>query len=274
METKFCYYTTPYPRVKSYRDMIDAAVADGLHAVEGFCQFEFATPDRDAARALKKYADERGVRFPCFSLFIDLIGDDAAEKMAYLKGYAEVAAILECPYLHHTVIPHHIDPAPILARYDELFDKGVKAVREIYDYAAPFGVRTVYEDQGYIFNGVKGFTAMIDAVGRDVGAVADFGNIAQADQTIADFIPAFADRIVHVHLKDVVNNDVAEGGMKTLGGRYMHNTAVGEGGVPFAQAFALLKKIGYDGYYGLEFSTKADDSPYMRDSMRYFASLM
>ncbi len=271
---KFCYYSKPYPRVKSYRDMIDAAVADGLSAVEGFCQFEFATPDKNAARELKKYADERGVTFPCFSLFINLVGDNAEEKMAYLKGYAEVAAILDCPYLHHTVIPECFDPARVLPRKDELFEKGIRAVREIYDYAAPMGVRAVYEDQGYIFNGVKGFSAMIDAVGRDIGVVADFGNIMEADQTIAEFIPAFADRIVHVHLKDVVNNDIPEGGMKTIGGKYMHETLVGQGGVPFADGFALLKKIGYDGYYALEFGTVADDSPYMRDAMRYFEEMM
>ena len=274
MEPKFCYYTPPFPRTRSYRAMIDAACEHGLNAVEGFCSFEFATPDRDVAREIRKYADERGVVFPCFSLYIDMVGEDAEEKMKYLKGYAEVAAILDCPYLHHTVIPEHADPARVLARKDELFEKGVKVVQEIYDYAAPLGVRPVYEDQGYIFNGVRGMTAMIDAVGRDIGVVADFGNIMQADELITDIIPAFADRIVHAHLKDVVNNDIPEGGLKTLGGKYMHNTPVGQGGVPFAEAFAQLRKIGYDGYFGLEFSAKADDSTAMHDAMRYFSERM
>ena len=247
MSMKFCYYTVPYPNVKSFHDMIDRAAEHGLPGVEGFCRDELAQPDKDAARELKKYADERGIVFPCFSLYIDMVGEDAEEKMKYLKGYAEVAAILECPYLHHTVIPEHNNPAKVLPRYDELFEKGIKVVQEIYDYAAPLGVRPIYEDQGYIFNGTEGFGKFLDAVGRNVGVVADFGNIAQADQTIADFIPAFKDKIVHAHLKDVINTDVPENGLKTLSGQYMHNTVFGEGGVPLKEGLTLLKEIGYDG---------------------------
>ncbi len=276
MEPKFCYYTPPFPRARSYRTMIDLAAEHGLFAVEGFCQFEFSTPDRNAARELKKYADARGVVFPCFSLFIDLVGEDAEARMEYLKGYAEVAAILDCPYLHHTVIPECTDPTAVLPRHDELFDKGVRAVREIYDYAAPLGVRTIYEDQGYIFNGVKGMTAMIDAVGRDIGVVADFGNITQADETIEAFIPAFADRIVHAHLKDVLITPENETGrsLKTIGGNYMLSVPVGEGSVHFQKGLSLLREIGYDGYFGLEFSAKADDSTAMHDAIRYFEAFM
>lgn len=248
------FYTPPMPAMKSYRATIDAAAEHGLATVEGLNSFEFATPDPAVAREMREYADSRGVSFACFSVFCNLVGEHADEEIAKVKAYADVAAILGAPYLHHTIVCEYSNPENVLPYSEEYFAQGIRAVREIYDYAAERGVKTIYEDQGYLFNGVRNFGRFLNEVERDVGVVADFGNITMAGENIVDFLKAFAPRVCHVHLKDVhMTADNPDGsGLKTLDDRYMHEVPLGTGDVPFGEAARLLREAGYHGYYALE----------------------
>ena len=64
MSIKLCLYSPPFPGTKSYYEVIDLAVKYGLSGVEGFCQYELATPDTDAAKRIREYADSRKILFP------------------------------------------------------------------------------------------------------------------------------------------------------------------------------------------------------------------
>lgn len=242
--------------------MIDLAAEYKMEAVEGYCQYELETPDLDAARELREYGESRGIRFCCFSIFLNLVGEDAAFQMERLKKYAEVAAALGSPYLHHTVINEIYNPENVLPRKEELWQKGIIAAREIFDYAEKLGVRCIIEDQGYIFNGVDGFTKFLKDVERNVGIVADFGNICQVEEQITGLIKAAPDRICHVHVKDVyLLPEQKGGGLPTSKGNFMYGAFLGEGSVPYEEAFRLLKEYGYKGYYALEYGVREDTSP-------------
>ena len=271
MKSKLCFYNPPFPRVKSYYDMIDAAVEHNLSAVEGFCRFDFQIPDTEAAKKIKEYADSKGVIFPCFSVYTDF----AAENVEMLKGYAEVARILGSPYLHHTIVGEFEDCNKVLPEKESLFKNGVKAVREIYDYSENIGIKTIYEEQGYIFNGVRGFGEFLDAVNRDVGVVADFGNIYESEDDLLDFLKVYANRVVHAHLKDVDLRDTNDGnGFTTLSGKFFYEAQMGKGVVKTKEAIAILKNAGYDGYYGLEFGASEDSSSLMTDSIKFIETCM
>lgn len=256
------FYTPPMPAMRSYRETIDIAVEHGVTAVEGLNSFEFETPDPAVARELRAYADSRGVKFSCFSVFCCLVGENTEEEIAKVKAYADVAAILGAPYLHHTIACEYSDPNKILPYSEEYFAQGIRAVREIYDYAAERGVKTIYEDQGYLFNGVKNFGRFLNEVDREVGVVADFGNITMAGEDIVSFLKVFAPRVCHVHIKDVrMTTDNPDGsGLKTLDDRYMHEVPLGTGDVPVAEGVKLLREAGYNGYYALE-TTATDNTP-------------
>lgn len=274
MLDKVSFYMPPFPRVKSYYDMIDVAVEHGLKSVEGFCNMDFETPDIEAAYKIKEYADKKGVTFPCFSVYINLVGEDADEMKEKLKGYADVAKILGSPYLHHTIANDFSEPDNVVPFKEEFFKKGVETVREIYDYAETLGVKAIYEEQGYLFNSVEGFKRFLDAVDREVGVVADFANIYQSGDKIEDFINAFADRFVHAHIKNVTLTDTNETGegLKTLAGNYMNEAEVDKGVVDCKKIIDMLKKAGYNGYYGLEFSAKTDDSSAIADALKLIDS--
>ena len=276
MNKKICFYMPPFPCVQSYRDMIDVAEKYGVSAVEGFSTLDFKLPDKEAAKRIREYADSKNIVFPCFSVYINLVGKDSAKMIQRAKDYADVASILGSPYLHHTIACEFSEPDNVLPYKEELFEKGISAVREIYDYAESIGVKAIYEEQGYLFNGVEGFGRFLNAVEREVGVVADFGNIYQSGDNTIDFIKAYSDRFAHAHIKEIFLTDTNETGrgLKTLDGKYMNETPIGHGEVKIKEAVDRLKKSGYSGYYGIEYGAKDDGSPLIGEALELVDALL
>lgn len=257
MRDRLALYTQPYEGIKSYFEMIEIAKEHGLSKLEILNHLELTLPDVEFAKKLKKYAMENGITFPCVSVGIQLMVDDPTKEIEQLKKYAEIAAILGSPFLHHTIAFSWENPDEVYSHKEEYFEKGIKAVREVYDYAQSLGVRVITEDQGFIFNGKENFKRYIDQVDRNVGVVADFGNIQFVDEELETFIPLFADRIVHAHVKDY--KFIKEGEYQDLEGGYLtlrHNkicdTDLGKGTVNIKQIINELNKIGYKGVIALE----------------------
>ena len=259
---KICFFLPPYPRVKSWFDMVDVAAEYGHTGVEGYNNMELATADREFAQKLRAYADSKGVRFCCFSVGVNLVDDDNRKNIQKLKDYAHIAAILGAPYLHHTIAVALRGYEQLRTQRDTLLARGIEATREVYDYAQTLGIRTVVEDQGYIFNGIDSFRQFVDTVDRDIGLLADVGNIYQCGDTAPDFIRTFAGRFVHSHIKDVTvtDTDITGYGIPTTTGKYMNLVPVGQGTVPLGECLKLLKDSGFDGWYSIEHAADRDDS--------------
>ena len=264
MNDKISLYAPPISRFTSYFEMVNFAVEQGMKNVETLNTFELSTPDLEFAKKLRKYADDRGIKIPCVSVGLDMVGDDYKEVTEMVKKYADVASILGSPYLHHTIVFEFENPDKVTGNIDLYYERGLKVVREVYDYAEKLGVKTVFEDQGYLFNGVTNYKKFLNDIGRNVGTVADFGNIMFVDDCVEKFIPAFADRVVNVHIKDYL---FTPGGSRaknsdeyfSLNKNYLKDTMFGEGSVNFDAAFAELKKMGYDGYFAMECPPMGDD---------------
>lgn len=259
---RICFFTPPYPRAKSWFDMVDLAKEYGHTGLEGFNIMELATPDKEFARKLRAYADSKGIRFCCFSAGIHLVGEHSREHIQKLKDYADITAILGAPYLHHTIAVTLKDRDQLVSQQDTLFARGIDATREVYDYAESIGIRTVVEDQGYIFNGIDSFRQFVDTVDRDIGVLADVGNIYQCGGEALDFIRAFAGRFVHAHIKDITltDTDVFGNGILTTTDKYMNQVPIGQGIVPLRECIALLKESGFDGWYSIEYTAPRDDT--------------
>ena len=242
--------------------MIDLAAEYGHSALEAFSMMELSTPDLYKARKIREYADSKNISFCCISVFADFTKEDYNEAMARLKDYAKVAQILGSPYLHHTVLAEFEDPKRVLCEKEKFFETGIRAVREIYDFAKKLGVRTIYEDQGFIFNGVKGVGELLAKADRDIGLVVDFGNIAQSGDCVTELIKAYPDKICQVHIKDVKITDAPldNNSLVTLDNKYMTEVKLGTGDVKIKKALSLLKSVGYNGYMSAEFIA-LDDKP-------------
>lgn len=255
--SEFCLYTPPVSSITTYREMVDYAASHGIQKLETLNILDLSTPDLEIAKELKAYADTKGITFPCVSVGISLVDDDRNAAVETAKRYADVAKILGSPFLHHTIALNFSEPQFIADHFDLFYRRGLEAVREIFDYAAALGIRTIYEDQGFLFNGRETFARFLKEVDRNVGVVADFGNIQFVDEDVEDFIPAFSQRIVHVHVKDYL---VTPGGSRnpdpdeytSRGGNYLKGALIGTGSVNTGAAFAALRAIGYQGALALE----------------------
>lgn len=253
----FCLYMPPLTTIGSYREMVDYAAAHSIRYLETLNILDLSTPDLQVARDLKAYADSKGISFPCVSVGLSLVDDDREEAIETVKRYADIAKILGSPYLHHTIALNFSEPQKIADNFEVYYQRGIEAVRKIFDYAATLGIRTIYEDQGFLFNGCKNFSRFLQEVDRNVGVVADFGNIQFVDEHVEDFIQKFADRIVHVHAKDYIVTDgtsreIRSGEYTSKGGNYLQGCLIGEGSIHTEDAFQALQAIGYKGFVALE----------------------
>ncbi len=252
-----CFYNTPQT-VTSWYQMVDLAAEYGMDKLELFTRLDFAQPDPEVAKKIREYADRKGVSICCLSTSQDLTGAEGEQNIARVMAYAEIAALLGSPYLHHTVCPEYRDATKVLCRREEFFTKGVEAVRRITDHAQRYGITTIYEDQGFLFNGLEGFGRLLAEVDRPIGMVADFGNIRQMDEEILPLIRAYHQKIYHVHLKDSVILPAQPSntfGYPTVNGKWVQEVEPGTGTVPLAEGIALLKELGYKGAYSIEFAT-------------------
>ena len=259
MNQRISIYTPPHSDLASYFDVVDFSAEVGLSNVEIYNTFELTEPDIAFAQKLRKYADARNVKFICVSLGIHLV-ENTQNNLECAKQYAQIAAILGAPYFHHTIALEISDPANIAANFEAYYNTGVSAARELYDYAKGLGVRTVVEDQGFLFNGVDNFSRFLYDVDRDIGVVADFGNIMFVDEKIEQFLNAFSQSIVHVHVKDYIRTAQSAGirppeSYITFGGNYLQPCPFGCGSVNFAEAFRLLRDSNYTGPISLEHPT-------------------
>ncbi len=270
MENKIAFYLKPFPRINTYYQLIDLSVEYGFTTVEGFTQLGLSEPDVEEARRIRQYADEKGVTFCCFSLYAHIVGPNGRAEIERIKRYTDVAHVLGSPYIHHTITPEFDPKGKTLEEIDAVFWEAIEGLREIYDYAATLGMRAIYEDQAFLFNGIAGFERLYEVVDRDIGIVADFGNIRQVDELICPFIERFHDKIAHVHAKDVVlTEETGDGTYPTLhGNRFKDHVRYGEGIADMHGAVQLLKKYGYTGSYSLEYGARSDSSTSVDDNIR------
>lgn len=259
MNKRIALYTPPFTTITSYMEMVDIAEKYGFQAIETINAFELSVPDIEFAKKLRQYADEKNIVFTCVSVGLDLVGEDSEEAIQKVKGYADVAKILGAPYLHHTIAFEFQDPQKIKDNYDVFYERGIDAVREIFDYAQSIGIQALYEEQGFLFNGVKSFNRFLQDVNRNIGVVADTGNIMFVDEMIENFMPHISDRIRNVHVKDYKflerqEREKLPEEYLTYHGNYLREYILGEGSVDFEATFKQLEQMNYQGYIALECS--------------------
>ena len=247
---KISLYTPPFSNLNSYYQVIDTAEKYGIKYVEIIASRELSEPNVEFARSLYDYANARGIAFSCVSVFANVTIENYEADVKRLKGFVDVAVALHSPYVHHTVVGSWENYAALEPHKDELFENGVKAVKEIVAYAKSKGVCALYEPQGFIFNGIEALSELAARV--DIGFVADFGNVFFVDERIAPLIEKFPKKIKNVHLKDYLVVDTAPDCSTSKFGTHFVERPLGQGEVDFEGAFALLREIGYDGCVALE----------------------
>lgn len=267
MRERVCMYLPPVDGISSYYQMIDVACEYDVGYVDFLNEYELRTPDRDVAAAIRRYLDERNVQACCMTACVNLVGDEAAVRASIdkAKAYVDVAEILGAPLFHHTIATDLANPQRTQDNREAYLTQALAATREIYDYAAAKGIRTVSENQGFLFNGVKNVTEFLSRADHDFGVVGDIGNILFVEEHAVDFLPHVMPHVAHMHIKDYIytvnpTRERQKGEFVTRDGNYLLDCPFGEGCVDFDRVFAILKESGYNGLLALECPAIGEDS--------------
>ena len=148
-----------------------------LRSADGSCHPLTGTPA--GAKAVKKTLSDAGLTVACYSVVANV---RKAETKQGLLDHLEIIAELECPFLHHTVLPN-LDVTDN-SDYPEAVKKAVDTAVAVADRAKELGIVCIYEDQGFYVNGVEGFGGFFRQMKEacsNVGVCMEFGNILFAD---------------------------------------------------------------------------------------------
>ncbi len=255
----------------------DYAVQMGFSSVEVLEStgegYPCSVPDVESAKTIKQVLAERGLNTACYSVGTTIYQNPAAVDS--LMRQAEIAAALDCPFLHHTLISS-IYMTPDMPPFDEAMAAVAEAAGKIAAYAKTLGVRCLYEDQGMYANGVEGFGAFYSQVRQisdNVGVCGDIGNSLFVDCEPEKFFAAYAGEICHVHIKDYLRKSVPESPgiywLPTKGGNWVRGTTIGSGIVDFDACMKILKDVGYAGDYALELEHPEPYEDGIRQGMGY-----
>ncbi len=258
---RICLYSSPFPDDPSMMSTIALAAELGLGGVElmNFCA-EIRGPDPAAISRLASEAERKGLAIPCLTVGIDMLPDpDGAADI--LTAYARICADVGIRCLHHTIATDCSCRDLSESERERRFMTCLPAVRKVCETAASLGVRTIIEDQGFVFNGIGSCLRLVDMTGGKIGIVADVGNVFFVDEKPETFIRETGSLIVHAHIKDYAYlSDRAPGVNNYLSreGSLFADCEIGTGCVDFDAVFDAFESIGYRGMYALEFARIRD----------------
>jgi len=174
-----------------------------------------------------------------------LISPDATDRFAFYDHAIRCAARLgsDCVSIWSGVIRDDVTEA---AAWDRL----VERLPRVLDSAAAAGIPVAFEPEpGMLVDATARFGELVDRLaGReDLKLTIDVGHLHCSGEPL-DVIAAWADRLVNVHIEDMVQ------------GRHEH-LAIGEGEVDFPPVFEALRAAGYEGGVYVELSRDSHRAP-------------
>lgn len=235
---------------------------DAVEAVD-FVNFSGTLEERKAqAVELKEAADKCGLAISSLAVGADFLNGsdgDTDKEIQRVKEWVDISAILGAPRMRHDITSGYPRNSGNYKSYESLIPTLAKAVREVADYAATKGVRTMTENHGFFSQDSERVEKLYMAVDHpNFGLLCDLGNFLCADENPAEAVTRVAPYACYVHAKDFVvksfySDDPGEGSFRSRGGNFLRGTIIGHGNVPVKQCLHLLKAAGYDDTISIEF---------------------
>lgn len=257
-------FQAPYSRGYTQAEAMRFAKECGFKGVEVTNLAELSSPDLKQAHVLHETALSLGLEIVCFSMGIRLECEDWREQIQLLKDYIDVTNILGAKMFHHTFVPTLGMSSEEMPSYSAISTQLLQAATEVQQYAAEYGISCVYEDQGFVINGIHDYENFYNRLTLpNKGIVSDLGNIYFYGEDPARFTAHFIHEIAHVHVKDYLfkpggGQFPGQGWYMNKQGDFLRGTIIGHGTTDFVPIFRNLIRSGYDGWYSLEFDGMED----------------
>ncbi len=231
----------------------DAIEFTDLQPPEGVTEEEYA-------RQIKAECDRVGLPVSNYTISADLLNNDPKAEVERLKKKVDIAAILGTKSMRHDAAwgwkgENVRGPQGLRNIVDRLAD----CCREVTEYAATKGIRTMVENHGIFLQDADRVELLINTVNHpNFGWLCDMGNFMCADEDPTVSCGKAAPYVFYAHAKDFISKsgnepDPGEGFFQTRSGNYRRGTIIGHGAVPVKQCLRILRNNGYDGYLGVEF---------------------
>jgi len=135
------------------------------------------------------------------------------------------------------------------ATFAEVQDWVIDCMKQATSYAEEKGIALGLENHGRLCGTIDAIRTIVEGVNSpQLGVTLDMGNWVGAGEDPVEAAGAFAQKTVHVHVKDV----------KREGDR-TRSCVVGEGFVDIAGCARILKEASYQGYYSLEYEAAEEE---------------
>jgi len=232
-------------KTMSREDWLSVAVDVGLDGTEVFeGLFGGRWQDPSDAGEVAKFTEavrDAGLAVSMYSIENNFANPAEREKVTErVKRGVDAAVLLKTNILRVTAGQHHSEEELAYIRNadrDDVVRSCVDGLKGCLDYAEEKQVILALEDHPIVGWDLEEFTKILDLLDDERMKVnLDTSNVHP--DTVVELARRVADRVVHLHVKDRLNND--------------HGIVIGTGEVDFKGIFRHLKNAGFDGWMSLE----------------------
>lgn len=258
----------------SYSKAVNAGTIEYLDVVEktaelGFDAIEFSglpVKDHDEriefAKKLRKRVADAGLYFANFATPADMLkgsGGNLKVEIERVKKEVLVAQALGVDKMRHDGTFGFNAGETSARSFDYYLPRIAEGCREITEFAAGLGIKTMVENHGRYCQDSIRVEALVNEVDHDnFGVLLDVGNFMCVDEDPVEAVGRLISYAFHVHFKDFhVKNGSAfnpgPGWFYTRYGTYLRGAIIGHGDLPLSQCMNIVKQYGYDGTLSIEF---------------------
>lgn len=221
--------------------------------------------EEEFAYEVKAECDRVGLPICNYTISADLLNKEIGPEVERIKKKIDIAAILGAEGVRHDAgnIFAQDNPRNQRGLYN-VIDKIADACREITEYAATKGIKTMVENHGQLLQSGASLELLVNKVNHpNFGVLCDFGNFTAVDDNHVMATSTVAPYTFFVHAKDVLIRDgnginPGPGWHRTKGGNYCRGTIFGHGDVKVYHCMKNLYKVGYRGYISIEYEGMED----------------
>lgn len=222
---------------------------------------------KEYAAKLKQEAQRLEMPISNFTFSADFLsgcnGDTRAE-IERVKGQIDIAEILGAKSVRHDATVGYKKEVGPYRGFDRVLPVLADACREVTEYAAAKGIKTMVENHGFFCQDSQRVEKLVNTVAHEnFGLLTDMGNFLCADEDPAVAYGRVAPYAFYAHAKDFhiksgMEPDPGEGFFRSRNGTYLRGAIIGHGNVPVKHCLQALKNAGYDGYIAIEFEGMED----------------
>lgn len=211
------------------------------------------------AAVYRKAMEDTGVRVYCYVTFAPFFDSDEKIRSKLTSDMAAAQALGAERILITPYTPFRDDRKVNRAGAEGCFEKEVNGYRIAVELARDYALQVCFEDVPRAIvhlAGAEECRRVLDAV-PGLGFVLDTANALVVGETAEDVYEALKDRLVYVHLKDVVLKDARKSFLpdeRTPDGKLIQMLTFGKGIIPVKKLYDRILADGYTGVFGIEYA--------------------